>query len=138
VNHIEALLALAPEGVTIYDTEVPPPLNDAGEPTPLSYPYLVLEAPAFREDAITLSRASLVVDDYFTIRAVGEGIEQARWLANLARAAFDRARPNVTDYTALATLDSTSPFITDYEVDLTDGGHPTFAVDRYRYRATPA
>lgn len=130
MTHLDALLALAPAGVTVYDTTVPSPAN---------YPYLLLGAPEFPELRLELDGAARPVGGAFTVTAVGVTSEQVREALRRSRGAFDRARPDVDGFDAWVRLDphATSPLTADLSIKLPTTGHPIYAVDRYRYDATP-
>lgn len=135
--HVEALKALVPNGIAAYDSTVPVKRDTNGKPILPPMPYAVVEAPEPRERALMLDETVKDIDDYFTLRVVGDGIEQARWATGMCRLAFDNAEPDVEGFQARVNLNATSPFIADQDVTLPSGEHPVFSADHYRYRARP-
>jgi len=130
-------MALVPTGITAYDSTVPVTRDSNGKPVPPRMPYAVIEAPEMHERAPFLDETVRDVDDYFTLRVVGDGIDQARMATARCRLAFENAEPDVEGFVARVDLNARSRFIADQQVTLTSGEHPVFTADHYRYRARP-
>ena len=118
-------MALVPDGVEAFDTDVPdvPPQR-----------YLVFFAPTFMRESQALSRASLDVNDHFQIKACGRDGWQVRELQAEVHDIYDRARLSVGGMNARVFLRST----TSVTVDRSKSPHISHATDLYHYRATPA
>lgn len=124
-KHLDALMALVPAGVTAYDTNVP-------EPPPQR--YLVFRAPTFKRDSEALSRASMDVNDYFSIMACGRDARQVRDLQEKVQDIYDRANVTVPGFKASVFLRTTGAV----DIDRSKKPEIAHATDLYRYRATPA
>lgn len=123
-NHLAALMALTPEGIDAFDTNVPeqPPQR-----------YFVFRAPTFKRDSEASSRAVLDVDDYFSVMACGRDTNQVRDIQAEMQDALDRSHPVVDGFDARALLRSTGGI----DIDRSRVPHIAHATDLYRYRATP-
>lgn len=128
-SHLTAVMALTPAAITAYDTDV--------TESP-SYPYALFTAPEFMSRSDVMSDDLADVSDYFQVTAVGETVEQARWCQAQMRAALDDAAPTVTGFSARVKHSTAGIFTVDRDVTLDDNSHPAYAVDTYRYDATPA
>jgi hypothetical protein len=126
-------MALTPEGIEAFDTNVPAKPKDwPGEWPPQC--YVVFRAPTFKRESLALSRASLDVNDYFSVMAVGRDAGQVRWVQERMQDVLDRAHPVVEGFAARSFLRTTGAV----DVDRSIAPDLAHATDLYRYRATPA
>lgn len=127
LSGVKALLTAA--SITVYVTTVPE------KPT---YPYVLLTAPTFMRDGLSLDNVPRDIDDTFTATAVGIGDDQCRAMQEKVFATLDRTSPTVTGYVTDVRRVSTGPVLVDRELILDSGKQVIYCADRYRYRATPA
>lgn len=144
-THLAAIAALIPDGIDVYATEAErPDYNPADWSAAwssvqraawvLPERYVVLAAPTFMTDPLTIDGTRAHVDDYFQVTAVGVTDGQARWVHEKVRAALNPGTPIVAGFGCRTKLRAAG--ITAADRDVTP--HRIYAVDTYRYRATPA
>lgn len=128
--HIDGLKArLQAADVTTYDTDVPK-LPD--------FPYAVITAPMLHTETLTLDDSVKDVHDFVKVTYTGLNIESARTVAEISIAALDGAQYTIDGFHVWLKRLPGQPFQVDRDVKLDNGSHPIYAVDTYRYRATPA
>jgi hypothetical protein len=145
--HIAGIAALIPSGIDVYKTRAErPDYNPADwsaawtstQKAAWTLPdrYVVITAPTFMVRAIDITDARNEVSDYFQVTAVGLSDDQCRWVHEKVRAVLDPkggGRPSVTGFLAWTRLSATGITAVDTDVD----PQRVFAVDTYRYQATP-
>lgn len=146
-SHLAGIAALIPDGIDVYATAAERPDYD---PADWSAPwssaqqaawelpdrYVVLTAPTMLERSLTIDGLRRGVESYFQATAVGLSDQQARWVHEQIRATLNPAgggRPDVPGYSAWTHLSAEGIHSIDREVK----PYRYFAVDTYKYRATP-
>lgn len=146
--HVAGIAALIPSGIDVYKTQANRPdynpadwsatWSDAQKAAwTLPDRYVIITAPTFMVKAIDITDARSEVSSYFQVTAVGLTDEQCGWVHEKVRAVLDPkggGRPTVTGYIAWTQLSATGITAVDKDVD----PHRVYAVDSYRYQATPA
>lgn len=135
-----------PSGLHVYDTEAERPdydptdwesdaWDDAAKTAwVLPDMYVVLAAPAFRSSAFTIDGARTSVGGYFQATAVGLTAEQTRLLHTKLRDVLDGGHPMIAGFYASTRMSAEGIVAIDKSII----PHRAFAVDTYRYDATPA
>lgn len=142
--HLAGIAALIPNGIHVYDTEAERPdynpadwsgaWSDAQRAAwTLPDRYVVLAAPTFADDSLTIDGARRVVDDYLQVMAVGISARQVRWVQEAVRSALDPGTPTVAGHRCRIKLRATGIHAVDRDVT----PHRHYATDTYRYRAVP-
>jgi len=142
---IAALIQAAISGIHVYDTEVEQPEYDpsdwaaswsAAQRAAWTIPerYVIVTAPTFKRESLTITADRSSFNDYFQVTACGLSPRQCRWVHERVQAALDGGKPIVAGFNADTHLGPTGITAVDTDVD----PHVSYAVDSYRYRATPA
>lgn len=98
------------------------------------YPYVVVWGDLGTEVSESVADQIDQLDLRPRVTYVGTGFEQCLWVAGLVRTALNHAVPVVAGWgSSKLRQQALLPVTTDWDVTLTNGSHPVYAVDEYPF-----